>query len=219
MKQLKYIGAITALILSVACVSAQSTTTETNSPSSISIEKSSVNQGLWRFSLNGRGVANITTPATVNDNSTYGSEIEIGHSLKLGLPGEIGIRQDFNYSETTVNSVSVTSVPSGPPCCSVGSPTTINGKSTTSNLQFGTKLFYDWQLFRVGNLAIDAGVNGGAYYGSGQSLDWQTSPEVDVRIFLTKNVNTFGRVEYPFDINTSQFTGGLDYTVGLQFRF
>lgn len=164
--------------------SAQSTNTPaTNAPTIVPIAQTTVSQGLWRFSISGRGIANVASPASDNNNSSYGGEIELSHALKIGLPGEIGIREDLNYVDTTttlnkVETVSVKVSSQGPPCCE-SSPTTVkvnvkeSVKSTTSNYQFGTKLFYDWQLFRVGNLAVDAGANGGAYYGDGQSLDWE----------------------------------------------
>jgi hypothetical protein len=201
------IGAIASLIVSVGAIA------QTNQ-STVPIAQTTVSQGIWRFSLSGRGVANIATPASVNNNSSFGGEIEVSHALKLGLPGEIGIRQDFSSAEyTTLKTVSVKPVPPAT------KPTKKTTKSTTSDLQYGTKVFYDWQLFKVGNVAVDAGGNVGAYYGSSQAVDWQTSPEVDARLFLTKNINTFVRAEYPFDINKGEFTGELVGTVGFQFRF
>ena len=218
MKQIKWLGTIAALILSVACASAQTTNAPTtNTPTIVPISQTIVNNGNWSIGLSLRGVANITTPASTANNSTYGGELEFGRALKIGLPGYISIRQDFSYIE--INSTTLEKIKVKPVAPST-TPTTkkVVEKTSTSGVQFGTKLAYDWQLFRIGNWSVDAGANAGAYYGN-QTLDWQVSPEVDTRLFLTKNSNVFGRVEYPFDLNSGQFTGGLVYSIGYQWRF
>ncbi len=200
-------SAFAALLFSVAVVQGQ----QTNAPVATTpavVPQTVINDGIWRFSLSGQGAT--ATDNTKGNSSVIGAGFELGREVTLGLPGELGIRQDIGFSDAS--SLEVVKVK-------------VKGKETTkteevggSDIDLGTKLYYDWRLFRLGNVEFDAGGNAGALYGN-RTLDWQTSPEVVARVFLTKDVNAFARVEYPFDINAGSFDSSVVYSLGLQVRF
>jgi hypothetical protein len=219
------VNTVVALMISIGITTAQSTnepikSTLTPLTSTNTLTKTPViPESIWRFSLAGFGNDNVTTPASTQNKNVYGAEIELSHDINIVLPGYIGIRQDLGYSQSTVNRVVNVSSPV-PPCCS------LDGKDNVSTVksfdkdgyQAATKVFYDWQLLRIGNLAFDGGANFGVYYGE-QDLNLQVSPEFDTRIFLWKNTDIFGRVEYPYDINSGQFAGSIKYTAGIRIGF
>ena len=47
----------------------------------------------------------------------------------------------------------------------------------------------------------------------------EAAAELVGRIYLKKDVNLFGRIEYPFDLNQGKAEGDLLYKIGLQVRF
>jgi len=95
------------------------------------------------------------------------------------------------------------------------------GYSSSDLWNFSTRVYQDWTLIKLGNLEFDAGVNGGADYGTRGSLLWSVAPEAVGRLWLTKNVNAYTRVDFPFSVKTDSFraqnTVGIN--VGLQVRF
>lgn len=95
------------------------------------------------------------------------------------------------------------------------------GYSNGDLWNFSTHVYQDWTLVKFGNLEFDAGVNGGADYGTRGSIDWSVAPEAVGRLWLTKTVNAYTRVEFPFNVKTDSFRAenrlGID--VGLQVRF
>jgi len=132
--------------------------------------------------------------STLNNNSTYkssnvGAEFQLGYITKIVLPAEVGLRQAIGYSDS---------------------------QGATWNLS--TKAFTDLTIVRVGNLEAGAGGNFGTAYGS-QTGDWTAAPEVVGRLYLKKDVDVFGRVEYPYDITKGASQDTLTYTIGLRVRF
>jgi hypothetical protein len=132
--------------------------------------------------------------STLNNNSTYkssnvGAEFQLGYITKIVLPAEVGLRQTIGYSD-----------------------------SQGANWNLSTKAFSDWTVIRVGNLEADAGGNFGTSYGN-QAGDWTAAPEVVGRLYLKKDVDVFGRVEYPYDITKGASQDTLTYTIGLRVRF
>jgi len=130
----------------------------------------------------------------LNNSSTYkssdvGAEFQIGYNTVVILPAEIGIRQGIGYSD-----------------------------STGATWNFSTKVFTDLRVIKLGNLEADAGVNVGNTYGN-QVGDWTGAPEVIGRLYLKKDVDLFGRVEYPFDLTKGTSQDSLTYTIGLRVRF
>ena len=122
--------------------------------------------------------------------STVGGEFELGHKGNLILPLEAGVRQSINYSDVTKG----------------------------SEWLLSTRAYSDWRLVKLGVLEADAGGNVGPNYGD-QKLSWTAAPELVGRIYLKKDVNLFGRIEYPFDLNQGKAEGDLLYKIGLQVRF
>lgn len=121
--------------------------------------------------------------------STIGGEFQIGHSGQFILPLEAGVRQGIGYSD-----------------------------AGGANWALATKVYSDWTLIKLGNLEFDTGANAGLSYGN-QPFDWSAAPEVVTRLYLKKDVDLFGRVEYPFDLNTGKSDNELAYTIGLRVRF
>ena len=121
--------------------------------------------------------------------STVGGEFEIGHDGNFVLPFNAGIRQSIGYSDATADQWALS-----------------------------TKVYSDWTLIKLGSLEADAGGNVGLSYGS-QVGDWTAAPEVVARLYLTKYADVFGRVEYPFDLNTAKDLHTLVYAIGLRVRF
>jgi hypothetical protein len=121
--------------------------------------------------------------------STVGGEFELGHKGTLILPLDAGIRQSISYSDVTGN-----------------------------EWAFGTKVFSDWRIVKLGPVELGAGGNVGINYGN-QQPNWTGAPEVVGRLYLKKDVDLFGRVEYPFNLNTASDEHQLLYKVGLRVRF
>lgn len=130
-----------------------------------------------------------SSSVTGNKNSAVGLEFELGHSGQFILPLTAGVRQGLNYSN------------------SEGSTWVLN-----------TKVFSDWTLLKLGNFEFDAGGNVGINYGN-TTLTWTASPEVVTRLYLKKDVDLFGRVEYPFNLTEGRGNESLTYAIGLRVRF
>lgn len=130
---------------------------------------------------------------TTTTPSTFngGLELSLGHTGELILPLEVGVRQGVGYS---------------------------NGEG--DNWALNTKLYSDWTLIKLGNLEFDAGINGGVAYGN-QPLAWSFAPEAIARLWLLKDVNTFVRAEFPFDVtsNKVEYRNAIGLFLGLQARF
>lgn len=123
------------------------------------------------------------------NSSSIGTELELGHNGQFILPVNAGVRQGLSYSDA-------------------------NGSSWT----FSTKVYSDWTLIRLGNLELDGGGNVGLNYGN-QALLWEAAPEVVARVYLKKDVDLFGRVEYPFNLNPAASENALRYNLGLRVSF
>jgi hypothetical protein len=121
-----------------------------------------------------------------------GVNLELGHTGDLILPLEFGVRQGLGYG----------------------------ADGSSSDWSFSTHLYNDWTLVKLGNLEFDAGVNGGVTYGN-TPLAWSVAPEAVARLWLLKNVNTFLRGEFPFDISSNGIhaENNVRLTFGLNIRF
>lgn len=181
MKYIKtLVGAFVALALLVTVASAAPST---NTP----IAQTSSDLGPWTFSVSGGG-SSALSGAKVSS-SSIGGEFEIGHSAKIILPAEVGVRQSIGYSDA-------------------------NG----SGWDYSTRLFTDVTVIRLGNLEADAGVNAGLSYGNGSEV-WTAAPELTGRVYLKKDVDLFARVEYPFNLTQGESENTLRYSIGLRVRF
>jgi len=123
------------------------------------------------------------------NSSSIGTEFELGHNGRFVLPLNAGVRQGLNYSDA-------------------------NGE----NWGFTTKAYVDWTLIRLGNLEFDAGGNAGVNYGN-QPLSYEAAPEAVARLYLKKDVDVFGRVEYPFNLNPAASENTLRYNLGVRVSF
>ena len=124
------------------------------------------------------------------NNSGLQGDFSLGRSGKFVLPLEIGVRQGFGYSDTS-----------------------------GADWKFSTKLYSDWTIMKLGNLEFDAGVNAGLIYGTHKEPTWTAAPEGVFRFYLKKDVDLFGRVEYPFDLNAGRAQESLVYVLGMRIKF
>ncbi len=131
-----------------------------------------------------------TTTLGGDSDTAVGAQFELGHDGKLVLPLTAGVRQGIAWSE-----------------------------SEGSDWQFSTRLFSDWTLIRLGSFEIDAGGNAGLNYGTSAEPKWTAAPEVVARLYLKNDIDTFVRVEYPFDLTNGRAEDALTYILGVRVRF
>ena len=149
--------------------------------------------GVWSFAVAGGGSSALNNNHQINS-STVGGTFELGHSGEFILPIELGVRQTIGYSDVAAT-------------------------SAAANLwSFKTAVFNDWTLIKLGNVEFDGGANVAYAYGNA-TPDWTAGPEVVARLYLKKDVDLFGRVEYPYDLTRGQSQDSLTYTIGLRVRF
>lgn len=134
------------------------------------------------------------TTTTGDSQSAFGVNLQLGHTDTVFLPGEVGIRQGLNWASTP------------------------NQNAGTWGL--GTAVYQDWKLVSYKSLELYAGANVGALYGN-RTLAWTLSPEVEARLWLKKDIYTFFRTEYAFDISDSNLKSQdtLRYILGVGFKF
>lgn len=142
-----------------------------------------------RWTLSLSGTGQSAITDSKLNSSAIGTEFELGHSGQFILPVNAGVRQGIAYSDA-------------------------NG----ANWNFSTKVYADWTLVRLGNLEFDAGANVGLNYGN-QALSYEAAPEVVARVYLKKDVDVFGRVEYPFNLNPAASENTLRYNLGVRVSF
>jgi hypothetical protein len=180
---MKYIKTVVSMFVAVLFATAVYAAPATNAP----VATTTTDAGRWTLSLSGAGQSAIKSSKL--NNSSIGTEFELGHSGQFILPVNAGVRQGIAYSDA-------------------------NG----SSWNFSTKAYADWTLVRLGNLEFDAGGNVGVGYGN-QTLTYEASPEVVARVYLKKDVDLFGRVEYPFNLNPAASENTLRYNLGLRVSF
>lgn len=178
MKYIKLMGVLFAAILFTSAVCAAPST---NAPASDS------GLGQWTLSLSGAGSTALNGAKV--ESSAVGGEFQLGRSVTLIRPAELGLRQGIGYSDA-------------------------NG----ANWLFSTKAYSDWTVLRLGNVQLDAGGNVGLSYGN-TTPTWTAAPEIVGRIYLKKDVDFFTRVEYPFDLSNGRAENRLTYTAGIRIRF
>ena len=147
---MKYINTLIAVL-------AVFTTTTFAAPSTNLVASTTDNLGPWTVAVSGGGSSALSGAKI--DSSTVGGEFELGHSAKIVLPAEVGIRQSIGYSDA-------------------------NG----SSMDYSTKVFADVTVIRLGNLEADAGVNAGFAYGN-QPEVFTAAPEVVARLYLKNDVD------------------------------
>jgi hypothetical protein len=124
------------------------------------------------------------------NNSAIGATFDVGYSVgKVVFPIETGVRQFIGYSD--VNS---------------------------SQWILSTEPYADWVLYKVKSFEFDAGANIGYVYGDTPST-WAVAPEAIGRVYLKKDVDFFGRIEYPYNLNDGRTENSLLYSIGLRVRF
>lgn len=131
------------------------------------------------------------TTTTGDSQTAFGVNLQLGHADTVIIPGEVGIRQGINWASPD-----------------------------SGNWALNTAIYQDWKLISYKSLELYAGGNVGMLYGN-RTLAWTLSPEVEARLWLKKDVYTFFRTEYAFDISDSNLKGQdtFRYILGLGFKF
>lgn len=192
MKCVKWlVGSFVATVLLATVVVAAPST---NAPIVNSLDASQ-----WTLSLAGVG----SSQTTETKNSALGGELSLGHTGKLILPIEVGIRQGFSYD--SANASKCTSTPQ-------------DANTKTENYSFSTRGFVDVTVLKLGNLEFDAGANLGTRYGDTR-MDFTAGPEGVVRLYLKEDIDIFGRAEYRFDLASATSENKLRYVLGVRVKF
>lgn len=154
------------------------------------------------FGFGGTNVENWTlslagggaTTTTGDSQSAFGLNLQLGHADTVFLPGEVGLRQGLAWASTP--------------------------NQNAGSWALNTAVYQDWKLVSYKSLDLYAGGNVGALYGN-RSLAWTVSPEVEARLWLKKDVYTFFRTEYAFDVSDSNLKSQdtLRYVLGFGFSW
>jgi len=134
------------------------------------------------------------TTTTGDSQSAFGFNTQLGHTDTVFVPGEVGIRQGLAWA-TEPNK---------------------NG----GNWLLNTAVYQDWKVLSYKSLDLYAGGNASLGYGN-RTPAWSIGPEVEARLWLKKDVYTFFRTEYNFDVTSDSITSQntLEYILGLGFNF
>jgi hypothetical protein len=134
------------------------------------------------------------TTTTGDSQSAFGVNLQLGHVDTIFIPGEVGIRQNINWASTP--------------------------NQNAGTWGFSTAVYQDWKLLTYKSFNLYAGGNVAALYGN-RTLAWTLGPELEARLWLKKDVYTFFRTEYNFDISDSglKCQDALRYVLGVGFKF
>lgn len=88
----------------------------------------------------------------------------------------------------------------------------------SNDVLFGTKLYSDATLLKLGVVDLFAGANVGLTYGNTTPV-WEVAPEAGLRLWIKEDVAILGRVDYPYDISGGAWRDTLRYFLGLQVKF
>jgi hypothetical protein len=154
------------------------------------VTTSSGNSDLWTATVGGAG----SVQTSGGNEAVAGLNFSIARQTTLFFKSETGVRQSIGWGS-------------------------LDNKNVGS-WELNTKVFNDWNVFRVGNFQVLAGGNGGLSYGN-RTPAWTVAPEVEARLWLKKDVYFGTRVDYNFDVtNTSiksQDNVGITAFLGFSF--
>jgi opacity protein-like surface antigen len=178
---MKYIKTLVSALAALALL-ATTAIAATNAPA---VPTAPAAADAWTLTLAGAG----STTTSGDSHSSIGAELGIGHTGKVLLPVEFGLRQKFSYDSAGNNS-----------------------------FNYGTKVYNDFTLLKIWQLELQAGGNVGATYGE-TSLRFSVAPEAVAKLYLKKDVWAFGRVELPYNVTDGRLENRLDYTLGVGLSF
>ena len=184
-------SALVAIVLVVASVASASDFKGPAVDTSTPFGFGKTNAENWTLSLGGGGA----TTTTGDFQSAFGLNFQLGHTDKIIIPGEVGLRQGIGWSSTPDKS--------------------------GSDWLLSTAVYQDWKLLSYKSLDLYAGGNVALGYGN-TTPRWSAGPEVEARLWLKKDVYTYLRTEYNFDLNTSEGIKGQDalrFFLGVGFTF
>ncbi len=176
-------------LLVAAFVASLFVTAASAAPSTNLVASTTDDLGPWTFALSGQGNSTLNNNSAKFQHSNIGAEFQVGYNTTVVFPTELGVRQVIGYND-----------------------------ADSAQWFLSTKVYSDWKVIRLGNLEADAGANVGNSYGT-TTGDWTAAPEIVGRLYLKKDVDVFGRVEYPYDLTKGATEDTLTYTIGLRVRF
>lgn len=152
----------------------------------------------WTFTAGGVG----TTPGKdINQEWVWGGELGLSKNLTLKLDTDLGLRQSFGYG--TVGTEQVTKTEDAPPCCGGDSVTTTTTVDK-DGMRYRTELFWDWNIPLYKKLSLFVGPTVGINYGTAISaVDVTVGPEAGLKYQLTKNLFTYTRANYDWNLSRS----------------
>lgn len=174
--------AFCALALATSAFAAATTVASTAPTVSAPVENN------WTFGLTGVGA----TSTKGSGDSGFGVAVDVGHTGKVFLPVQFGVRQSVSYAN-------------------------VDGSQTLLT----TQVYNDWTVYKKGAFEVFAGANVGLTYGNTTPI-WTIAPEAGVRYYVKKDVALVGRIAYAFDLSNlsgGDTYNTLGYSVGVQFSF
>ena len=143
----------------------------------------------WTLSLAGSGFTATKGEAT----TAMGATVQLGHSLDLLLPSEIGVRQGINWLSRP--------------------------DENAGSWALDTELYNGWKVVDYKSLQLLVGPHLGVAYGNVPTR-WYFGPEAEARLWMKKDVYTFFRAGYDKNISDTRNDQDLmKYTVGVGFKF
>ena len=138
-------------------------------------------------------VAGSGTVQTTGDNdAAVGVTFSLAREVTVVIPSELGVRQGVAWANT----------------------------SDGGNWGLNTTVFNDWRIFRIGSVELLGGGRIGATYGN-TTMTWAGGPEVEARLWMKKDVYTFVRGAYDWNISGTGFKSqdAVNIVVGVGFSF
>lgn len=126
--------------------------------------------------------------------AAVGLTLSLAREVTVVIPSELGVRQGIGWAN----------VPN----------------DNAGTWGFSTTVFNDWRIFRIGSVELLAGGRIGAAYGNAP-MSWAGGPEVEARLWMTKDAFTFVRGAYDFNISDSGFKSqdAVTLQIGVGFSF
>ena len=207
MKYIKTLVCSLTTVLSMLETSNAATTNEV-------VKTSNITSNSWTFAVDGVG----STSVNGNNETTAGGQFELGKHVNVTIPltkdevpTVVGIRQSIVYADVSRTFYTVKQN------CNQSFTTSETTKSST-DLNYSTAIFADFDIFTYKRFELDGGANLAAQYGN-QPDTFTVSPEAVGRIFFRKDVDLFGRAEYPFNLSSGKSEDAINYYVGIRIGF
>jgi hypothetical protein len=135
-----------------------------------------------------------TIQTTGNNDAAVGVTVSLAREVTVVIPSELGVRQGIAWANVS--------------------------DKTGGDWGLSTTVFNDWRIIKVGSVELLAGGRIGATYGNTPTT-WTGGPEVEARLWMKKDVYTFVRAAYDFNISGNGFNSqdAVNLQIGVGFSF